>query len=214
MLTTEIPGRAIGHGSYGPDMRRIVGQAGQALAQIHTIAVCGFGWIQRQDEVVTELRAEYPTHQEWIEQHVSEPLRALGQRGVLAARDVQAISLMMAEAAQLFGAEPAVLAHGDFDVTHIYQHQGRFAGIIDFGEIRGADRLYDFGHFQIENADLLPDLLAGYAEVHPLPSDYMRRILVTSLLIAVRRLGRRVARDADIYEPDLRAIEHTLRALT
>jgi len=61
MLTTEIPGQAIGHGSYGPEVRRIVRQAGQALAQIHTIAVRGFGWIQRQDEVVHELRAEYDT---------------------------------------------------------------------------------------------------------------------------------------------------------
>jgi hypothetical protein len=31
----------------------------------------------------------------------------------------------------------AHLAHGDFDMTHIYQEDGRYTGIIDFGEIRG-----------------------------------------------------------------------------
>ena len=35
----------------------------------------------------------------------------------------------------------AYLAHGDFDATHIWlDDQGRYAGIIDFGEMRGAGR--------------------------------------------------------------------------
>ena len=36
------------------------------------------------------------------------------------------------------GGGPAVLAHGDFDPTHVFAARGTYAGIIDFGEIRGA----------------------------------------------------------------------------
>ena len=84
--------------------------------------------------------------------------------------------------------EQAWLAHGDFDVTHIYQHDGRYTGIIDFGEIRGAHQLYDLGHFNLHDGEvvpqmLLPTLLEGYREVLTLPPDRERRISLVSVLI-------------------------------
>src|SRR5207248_10181336 len=77
--------------------------------------------------------------------------------------------------------EQARLAHGDFDVTHIYQKGGHYTGIIDFGEIRGTDALYDLGHFNLHDGETLPQLvlpylLAGYSEVMPLPPDHERKI--------------------------------------
>ncbi len=206
MITTEIPGQAIGYGSHADDVHPIIRHAGRELARINTVKVNGFGWIQHDKSRVDELQAEYTTYAEWLQQHFAEPLAVLGQRRVLAPRAVATIRLMLAEAVELFGEEPSVLAHGDFDVTHIYQHNGHYTGIIDFGEIRGANQYYDLGHFQIENPALLPDLLEGYARMTVLPPDVMRRILVTSVLIATRRLGRRIARSGDIYAPDLAAI--------
>ena len=95
--------------------------------------------------------------------------------------------------------EQAWLAHGDFDVTHIYQHDGRYTGIIDFGEMRGAHQLYDLGHFNLHDGEvvpqrLLPALLEGYREVLPLPPDRERRISLMSVLIGVRALARNVRR--------------------
>ena len=212
MITTEIPGHAIGHGAHDYDVRPIIRAAGQELAGVNAIAVAGFGWVLRDQPSVDRLQAEYATYEEWVQKHVAESFAVLGQRNVLSATDVATVGLVMAEATKLFGDEPSVLAHGDFDVTHIYQHSGQYTGLIDFGEIRGANRFYDLGHFQVENAELLPDLLAGYTEISPLPSDAMRRILAMSVLIAVRRLGRRIARSGDIYGPDLAAIARALRA--
>jgi Ser/Thr protein kinase RdoA (MazF antagonist) len=96
-------------------------------------------------------------------------------------------------------AEQAWLAHGDFDVSHIYQHEGRYSGIIDFGEIRGAHRLYDLGHFYLHDGEtlpylLLPALLEGYRDVLPLPPNHERRIALVGLLIGVRALARNVRR--------------------
>ena len=42
----------------------------------------------------------------------------------------------------------AWLAHGDFDCSHIYVADGRYSGIIDFGEIRGANPWYDLAQFR------------------------------------------------------------------
>ena len=91
------------------------------------------------------------------------------------------------------GGERAWLAHGDLDVTHIYQRDGRYTGIIDFGEIRGADRRYDLGHFHLHDGEtlaglVLPDLLAGYREVAPLPPEAERQIRLLGLLIGLRAL--------------------------
>ena len=42
--------------------------------------------------------------------------------------------------------ESAWLAHGDFDATAIFYRDGRYSGLIDFGEIRGTEPLFDLGH--------------------------------------------------------------------
>jgi aminoglycoside phosphotransferase len=64
------------------------------------------------------------------------------------------------------------LAHGDFDCTPIFQLGGRLTGFIDFGEIRGAERTFDLGHFLLHDGETSPlllfdDLVAGYETVAP-----------------------------------------------
>jgi aminoglycoside phosphotransferase (APT) family kinase protein len=213
LLTTEIPGRAIGYGPRPPAVRQMVRQAGRELAIVNSVLVRGFGWIKRDQTRVDQLSAECDSYAAWLLPDLEAALAALTHGALLSMRDAQAVRLALDEAAALFGGQPAYLAHGDFDVTHIYHQDGRYTGMIDFGEIRGANQLYDVGHFQIENADLLPDLLEGYADVVALPADHMRRILLSGLLIGVRRLGRSVARSRALYSPDLQAIRRTLVAL-
>ena len=84
-------------------------------------------------------------------------------------------------------------------MTQIFQADGRYTGIIDFGEIRGADRWYDLGHFRMHDGETLPVpvldwLLEGYGSVAVLPADYRRRIGLAGLLIAVRALARGLER--------------------
>ncbi len=117
-------------------------------------------------------------------------------------------------------AEQALLAHGDFDVTHIYQRDGRYSGIIDFGEIRGGDPWYDLGHFRMHDGETLPTpalpwLLEGYAAVRPLPADHARRISFASLLIAIRALAHRLGKRPGgfLYRQALVAIERDAATL-
>ncbi|HEY4383064.1 MAG TPA: phosphotransferase, partial [Ktedonobacteraceae bacterium] len=101
--------------------------------------------------------------------------------------------------------EQGYLAHGDFDTSHIYQQDGRFTGIIDFGEIRGTSHWYDLGHFHMRDGEalpyrVLPELIRGYEERIALPSNSEPHIFFTSVLINVRALaGSLQKRPANCY---------------
>jgi aminoglycoside phosphotransferase (APT) family kinase protein len=214
MLTTAIEGHAVGYGAVDADLREVIVRAGQELAAINSISVDGFGWVRRDACVITELQAEFPSLRTWLEHELDGVVATLRNADVLDVHEQAVIEQLFVRYAVLLDDEQAYLAHGDFDVTHIYHQQGCYTGIIDFGEIRGANQLYDLGHFAIENNELLPWLLEGYHQVYPLPADYMERIALSSLWIALRRSGRRLQKGpGNVYLPDLDAIRHVAKLL-
>ena len=88
----------------------------------------------------------------------------------------------------------AHLVHGDLDVTHIYISDGRYRGIIDFGEMRGADEYFDLGHFLLHDGETRPvelfdSFLAGYNEVTVLPDDHREKVRVSAILLGLRQLS-------------------------
>jgi aminoglycoside phosphotransferase len=214
MVTTEIWGTAIGHGGDFPTLRHVLIEAGKDLALINSMPVRGFGWIRRDCEAVVGLQAEYSDVLEWMQQDIDEPLTVLQQAQVLSHQDVQSIRDILEQTRTLFADESACLAHGDFDVTHIYHHNGTYTGIIDLGEIRGTHRWYDLGHFEVENHLLMHHLLDGYSGVQPLTASDWQCIHVSSLLIAVRRLGHRLKKQpGNVYKPDIASILRNLQML-
>jgi aminoglycoside phosphotransferase (APT) family kinase protein len=210
MVTTAITGRAIGYAQHPPTVAAIVRRAGRELARINQMAVEGYGWIQRDGLIPDRLQAEYSTMAAWLVEHFDAPIRALHHYRAVAADHITQLLALLDAARQHFQDEPTVLAHGDFDVTHIYYHNDTYTGVIDFGEIRGTHQVYDLAHFAIENEVLLPYLLHGYAEVMPLSGDVMQHIQLTGLLIAARRIGRRVLQGREPHQPDLAFIAQML----
>ena len=198
MVTTEIPGQPIASASPDDDLRPIVVEAGRDLALINGVGVDGFGWIRRDRRDSQRLEAELPTHRQFVAEHL-ECLAELRTDGVLTKEEGEALERVLEQHDQLLDVSEAHLAHGDLDATHIYHEGGRYTGIIDFGEIRGADRLYDLGHFRAHDAEsyprpLLEHLLDGYRETGDLPADQAARIVLFSLLIAGRTLARHLSR--------------------
>ncbi|HEV2066278.1 MAG TPA: aminoglycoside phosphotransferase family protein, partial [Thermomicrobiales bacterium] len=145
--TSVIPGRPIGRHTRIAAFRRIAHAAGQDLAAINAIPVQGYGWVDFLRGEDRHLVAEHPIRAAWVLEHLSatEPVIASGCFG--ASRSA-AVDEAMWIWAGLPDAGSSRLAHGDFDATHIYAdpETHTYAGIIDFGEIRGADPLYDLGH--------------------------------------------------------------------
>jgi Ser/Thr protein kinase RdoA (MazF antagonist) len=197
MVTTEIPGEPVACRMVDEATTEILREAGRDLAAINAMFVQGFGWILR-DGHIRRLQGEHDSHRAFVLENIDEDLALLGQ-GLLAEAEIGLIRDIIDRYGAWLDVEQAWLAHGDFDLSHIYQRDGRYTGIIDFGEIRGAHRLYDLAHFNLHDGEtlprtVLPFLLQGYDDVAQLPPDYERRINLLSLLIGVRALGRIVRR--------------------
>jgi aminoglycoside phosphotransferase (APT) family kinase protein len=210
VVTTAIAGTPIPLDGSPEAMASVLRQAGRELALINQVAVDGFGWVQRSTPNMDELRAEHATFAGWMEAEMEQALAVFACQSLLSSGDLARLQRLTTQAISLFHADSPTLAHGDFDSTHIFQLDHQYTGIIDFGEIRGANRLYDLGHFAIENAHFLPALLEGYQTVASLPPDSETQILQTSLLIAVGRIGRRAARQASLLAVDRQLLGRAL----
>lgn len=218
MVTTEIPGAPIAQDDPSVDLRAVLVEAGRDLAAVNGLAVEGFGWIRRDRPAAARLQADLPTHRAFALDRLPEHLGRL--RGIfLANEEVRLVLRTVDRHDGWLDVEQAHLAHGDLDATHIYQQGGRYTGLIDFGEIRGADRFYDLGHFALHDGEILPalvlpHLLQGYEDVASLPPDREQRIHLIGLLIGVRALARSVGRPRAAHQGHLaESIRRCLRVL-
>ena len=217
MVTSEIPGRSLARHHAGVDIRSVLIEAGRDLAAFGAVAVRGFGWISRDRRVTPRLEAERSSLRGFavgaLEQDLSDIV------GLLDLTETQEVRRAAIEDHPWPWLDHGHLAHGDFDATHIYHQDGRYTRIIDLGEIRGADRFYDLGHFALHDGETmprmaLPDLLEGFAQVTPLPPDHERRIHLWSVVIGVGRLARLMDRPLTPYRDYLiDAVRRSLAAL-
>jgi aminoglycoside phosphotransferase (APT) family kinase protein len=210
MVTSAVPGHAVAEGVPAGTVPDILAAAGRDLALINAIPVRGYGWLRRELGLEAALLGEHADYSEWAIAGVEESVGALGGAGVLGSGEARALVRLLVGRGAWARPAQARLAHGDFDCTHIFQQDGHYAGIIDFGEIRGAEPTYDLGQFWVEHPELLAHLLAGYAEVAPLPADGVLQIRHSGLLIALRRLRRRLDTGRDALAQDVRAVRRVL----
>jgi len=192
MITTEIPGVSLAEITDPVLAASIVEQAGADLAVINQIPVDGFGFVRRRDRR-WPMPAEYPLYEDFLVSFLPRPwpgpLAALFDDGDLAALED------LIERERTSPPTAAVLSHGDFDLTPIFCAGDRYTGLIDFGEIRGAEPFFDLGHFHLHDQEtlpsvLLPALLRGYQRVEPLPADHQEAIRGSAIRSGLRQLCR------------------------
>jgi len=214
MVTTEIKGQALNHSSTlsQAKLAAIVQEAGRDLACLNAVQVEGFGWVRRDSPALEPLQAEWSTHQAFVLEYWEADVAYLAQH-ILQQPEVSLLEQVFARYASWLDDEQGYLAHGDFDTTQIYQDQEHYTGIIDFGEIRGANCWYDLGHFLMRDGEslplrLLPALVRGYQELVSLPADYEQHMRFAGLLINVRTLARSLQK-----RPPNRYTRHQLEVL-
>jgi len=220
MLTTEITGQPV-HPHLPRDfVRTVVAAAGRDLARMNAIPVDGFGWVRRDMQAVPgRLTAEQPTAHAFMLAEFDVYVAALSAAG-FDEHEIHLLAEVARRGAHWLDDDRAYLAHGDFDTSHIYADESGYSGIIDFGEIRGAPRIYDLAHHHMHDGErlpyaTLPFLLEGYARESELPDDCAQHIAYLSLLIALRALARGVVRspESQIVQTARRAIHRDLHAL-
>ncbi len=204
LVTTEIPGESIARSARVEDTATVAREAGRDLARINSVPVEGFGWIRRDHNRRTKLTAQYSTAAEWRQEYV-EAVERVDRAGALLSHETDAVRRNVEDFFRSLPCGPAWLAHGDLDVTHIYHRGGRYTGIIDLGEIRGANRLYDLGHFLLHDGESVPiqlfaHLLSGYTEIAPMSSEAEREIRLSALAIGVRALARSLRHPSAGYQ--------------
>jgi aminoglycoside phosphotransferase (APT) family kinase protein len=190
MIMAEVPGRSIAQGGTDDEARQAAMAAGRDVAVINSVPVAGFGWLQRDGS--EQLTAELPGYSQFAMSYLPNPWP--GRLSELF--DQRQLDVLHALAAAekdrpLHGGH---LVHGDLDVTHIFSHAGRYSGLIDFGEMRGADPCFDLGHFLLHDGEtratrLFSSFLKGYLQVSPLPDGYYEKIRTSAILLGLRQLS-------------------------
>lgn len=210
MVTSAIVGRDL-EGRPSAAAAAIVARAGRDLAVVNQLAVAGYGWIQREKTPIATLEGTHASIEAWFADDVCPNIVALASSDLLTSDECAAIERIAEEVDALVADDTcAWLAHGDFDLTHVFAADDVYTGMIDFGEIRGTYALYDIGHFAIAQEALVPALLAGYGEVVALPADCHERIDRSMVLVAARRAGRWLTRRGTVFPPDMAAIRRGL----
>jgi aminoglycoside phosphotransferase (APT) family kinase protein len=191
MIMTEMLGRSVAEGCTDDEARRAASAAGRDAAVINSVPVSGFGWLRRDG--TEHLSAELPGYSQFVVSYLPRPwpgtLAELFDRHQLDTLH----KLTADEKARPL--RSGRLVHGDLDITHIYSHSGRYSGLIDFGEMRGADIYFDLGHFLLHDGEtrstrLFSSFLAGYLQVSPLPDGYYHAIRKSAILVGLRQLSR------------------------
>ena len=190
VIMTEVPGRSIAQGGTDDEASRAATAAGRDAAMINSVPVSGFGWLERDGS--SQLTAELPSYRQFVVSYLPTPWPGrLGE--VFDQHQLDALhALAAAEQDRPF--RVGHLVHGDLDVTHIYSHAGRYSGIIDFGEMRGADPYFDLGHFLLHDggirpASLFSSFINGYRQVNPLPGGHVEAIRASAILHGLRQLS-------------------------
>jgi aminoglycoside phosphotransferase (APT) family kinase protein len=170
--------------------------AGADLAAINRLPVDGFGWVRRDmradgGPTVWPLRADYRDYPSCVVDDLPAPWP-----GAFADLfDVDELDRLadIVSTEQARPLDTAALAHGDFCLDHIFHVDGRYTGIIDFGEIRGTEPFFDLGVFVQSGVHQHPSLraavMSGYFDVTPRPVDADALIRTAGLLKALRHLG-------------------------
>lgn len=190
LVTTEIPGRPVAAGDHAVPV--VMAAAGAELAVLNQQPVTGYGWVRR-DGSGWPVRAAHPDYAGFLRSELPEPWP-----GPLATLfDPAAIDALAGWFDRAMTPAAPRLAHGDFDITPIFQVDGRYTGLIDFGEIRGTEPSFDLGHFLLHDredypAALLPALLRGYRTVAAPPDD--EEIRGSAVRLGLRQLSRWLAR--------------------
>jgi Ser/Thr protein kinase RdoA (MazF antagonist) len=173
-LLTLLPGLPLRHWFGDPDIGNAYRQMGELLRRIHAIPMASYGYVF--GEGVENPRATNAEYMVWAFEDVFRRFRDLGGDANLGRRLEQ---LAEERFDLLAGNSRPVLCHDDFhqgNVLALRSPDGglRLSGLIDFGNARAADSLFDLAKALFcsthEDARSRQPLLEGYGPIdHPEP---------------------------------------------
>jgi hypothetical protein len=222
MVVDEIKGKSIEEIRPKNEkvLKNIMKSAGKQLAIIHSVKVDGFGWINRNYHDI--LKGEKNHFNDYFNEYLESDLQSLHQYS-FTEKEINYFMKSMNIAQKILFTESAVLVHGDFDLSHIFYSQEEnihnnnlkeeedillfdmnneiseninyfYSGLIDFGEIRGNHKVFDFATFILfyQERELYSYLIDGYREISQFNQEDIYATEFMALFIILRFLGKYV----------------------
>ncbi len=191
------------------DLRRVLGEVGEWLAELHSIPVHGFG---KLDGSGVGYRA---TIDDWLADSLTTVTHVFEEAGRSVGLDAATIRGWLREIVDSLRAEPprVALIHNDLLANHVLVHDGHLSGIIDFGEVASEPAAIDFARWDFNEGERFPVewIQAGYRDpsLFEAPNDRTYRALwLTTGLWLMRwcyetgfQPGVEAARDRLLSEP-------------
>lgn len=131
------------------DLNHILHKAGEILSQIHTIIPTGFGRIDENGQ------GEYPTWGSYILKRAKDinEYKEKGKAVDISPRDIDTVFQILDSHQEIYRTVAPHLLHSDYGYEHIMVNGNEITGIIDFGNIKGGDPVYDFAWWQFFYGD-------------------------------------------------------------
>jgi aminoglycoside phosphotransferase (APT) family kinase protein len=142
------------------DVRRVLGEVGAWLTELHSIPVQGFGYLDGRGV------GKRATMDDWLA-GVTEA-HAFEEAGRSVGLEVAMIRGWLREIVDSFRAAPprVALIHNDLLAEHVLVQDGHLAGVIDFGEVAAEPAANDFAKWDFVEAERFPVewIQAGYGD--------------------------------------------------
>lgn len=138
-----------------PRVDDVMASVGHELATLHSVLIDRFGRLVtgRWDEKPIRVHGREDTWVAALESIVRQNIESLLEAGDLSASRGSSwtddVLELVAAAERAHPTHRASLLHGDLEYFHIFEDEGGFTGIIDFGECLAGDPAWDIARFSL-----------------------------------------------------------------
>ena len=168
LLTKAIPGEPV-HGIDVDDS--VLFGAGADLARLASIPAKGFGRISRR-QGDREFVGENEDYCSLLKERLVSQSEILTKHGLLTSQQIENLYAILEKYRKHPEFAEGHLAHGDYSKHHIFCKDGKYTGMIDFGDLSSGSRLYDLATYKIYEDSGFEALLNGFKSIQSIPEDY------------------------------------------
>jgi len=184
-VESKLPGKSLGDSQLPQDeTRKIVVEAGEILAKIHSITPKKFGRLHEGGIGGHESWESYMLRLR--QQQVKGLLKSAQKAGISKDQIDKALQILGDHIEQYQGVTPHLL-HGDYGPKHILVEDGQVSGILDFENATSGDPIYDFAWWSYfgKKRPSIEWLKEGYEKVAELPNDFELRLRLGRLRLGM-----------------------------
>lgn len=168
------------------ERRRLIGDAGEVLGRIHSVATARFGNIDEHGVGSSEKWAKVMMREE----KEIERFHQVAEKVGLSIGLIDRVFGTIRDAGKIYETVSPHLIHGDYGPKHILIHEGKISGIIDFEGCKSGDPAWDFAWWDFFQTPGLPTnwLMGGYQNKSIFGADFNTRVHLIRLVLGLSLL--------------------------